>query len=179
MHTSDPPAGALRDPSGQKPAQNTVRFPCCICGHTFEPDHPKQNYCRLCVASRCRTCCAPVAVGFWYCNTTCRQRARAGARYVILNRDRFTCARCGYEADENIPASLRRLTVYAWSDPPVAGSAITLCKPCHNARVFPDDTLKAWEVSIQHANTFLGLRPDSALRYLSRGEKRRRSRKAR
>ena len=155
----------------------TANVPCRVCGVAFVQEHPRQTVCRVCVTPRCAVCCwhlTDAPLGSIYCGPVCRQRARAGSRYMVLGRDNFTCALCGFVGRDDDPVSLRRLDVFCWGDGvPTAGTAITVCRDCKDGRVIAPELAAEWERTLLKRNSFFGIRSDLPLRGLSRGEKRR------
>lgn len=171
---------------------------CAQCLMVFTSEHPKQTVCRLCVHPRC-----PVCRGFLpgsqtnaaqvYCSDTCRQRARAGDRYMILNRDNFTCRVCSRAAASGSDGAasqgepgwvaggsllLNQLVTASWGAVAVAGNTVTLCDSCS----LPTDSTGApaipvaWVLWLEKRNSFFAIDPNKPLKGLSRGAVRRRTR---
>ena len=139
--------------------------PCRVCGNPYTLEHVRQTTCRLCVAVRCMVCRAPVE-GL---RSSCRQRARSGARNTVLMRDDFRCRVCGKRVDERDPKQLKTLRVASWTDKPTPATTVTLCAACE----LPDVPPAEWASELAMLHSYMGLNPDRPFKALSRGEKRR------
>lgn len=166
---------------------------CIRCEHVFTQEHPQQSICRVCVAPRCAVCRSFLTIKQargsvvaassnipLYCGPQCRQRARAGDRYMILNRDSYQCRQCGHEADPTITASVATLRLYSWGSTPSTTNTVTVCKRCHRTGKLPepDQIPLLWVAWVENRNRFFAI-PDRPLKGMSRSDTRQAARRSR